>query len=47
MGAILAVIFIILCFLFCLWVLMRMASYQSRIEEQYRHRQNKKKKGKK
>lgn len=46
LGAILAILFIIGCFLFCIWIIIRMASYQSRIEEQYRFK-NKKKKGKK
>ena len=46
LGAILAILFILGGFLFCLWCIFRMASYQSRIEEQYRLK-NKKKKGKK
>lgn len=46
MGAFLAILFIIGGFLFCLWCILRMASYQTRIEEQYRVK-TKKKKGKK
>lgn len=49
MGAILAVIFIILGFMFCIWCILRMAGYQTRLEEEYRIRRekDKKKKGKK
>ena len=46
LGAILIGIFILGGFIFGLWCIFRMASYQSRIEEQYRLK-NKKKKGKK
>lgn len=51
LGAILGVIIIILGFMFCLWCVLRMAAYQTRLEEEYRIRRekekDKKKKGKK
>lgn len=46
MGAFLGVLLPILGFAFILWCILRTASYQSRIEEQYRVK-SKKKKGKK
>lgn len=52
MGAFLAILTIILGAAFCVWCVLRVAGYQSRIEEQYRFRKAlekaaKKKKGKK
>ena len=51
MGAILAVIFIILCMMFMIWCVLKAASDAERLEEEYRIRKDKekakKKKGKK
>ena len=47
LGAILAIIFIILAFMFCIWCILRMAGYQSRLEEEYRIRREKEKDKKK